>query len=210
MEPIVQATWGLVVATAILGGVTLLQYLTVRRQASDERKAATERQRHEEARLAALSDQAAALKATAAAQQAVVAEMIEDRKAGNPLRVELVRRPADPGYFDGTVTGVHGAATVLRRVTFHIGQGVNVPDEPVVPPLVFGNAYLTGASGQLIRVQFLAPPFDKASGDLLVVRVTGRPANGIEQTLEFLYRITPERTLEDLATAPEVQVFFGR
>ena len=209
-----QATTALVVVTGLLALATIalaviaaLQFGTISRQADDQRAASEAQQQREDAQLAALSEQAAALKATAAAQQAIVAEMIEDRKTANPLKVALQRHTADPGYFDATISGVHGTATVLRRVTFHVGQGVSVPDEPTVPPLVFGNAYLTGKGGQLIHEQFLAPPFTTASGDLLVVRVTGRPANGLDQTLEFLYRITGDRTLEDLATAPVAQIF---
>jgi hypothetical protein len=32
-----------------------------------------------------------------------------------------------------------------------------------------------------------------------VVCVTGRPANGEEQSKEFLYRILPDRTVEELS-----------
>jgi hypothetical protein len=208
MEPIVAATWGLVVVTGLLVVISILQYKTVRRQAADERTAAAGREVREQAQLAALGEQAAALQAAASADQAVVAEMIEGRKAENPLQIEVERHEAEPGYFTATIMGVHGAATILREVTLHVGQGVNVPDEPVAR-LTYGNAYLTGAGGQWIREQFLTPPFETSAGDLLVVRVTGRPANGLEQTREFLYRITAERTLEDLATKPVPQIFWG-
>ena len=85
-----------------------------------------------------------------------------------------------------------------------VGQGNDVGSVPVAGK-TYGNSYLTGAGGQYILEQFAAPPFEVA-GDLLVVRITGRPQDGEEQTREFLYRILPDRTLEEMAAYPP-QVF---
>jgi len=137
MEPIVLATWGLVAVTALLVFVGW-------RQGAEARKDAATRAAREDAQLAALREQALALGAAAAAQHAVANEMLEARKAANPLRVVVERDPkAAPGIFQARIRGAFGVATVLHRVAIHVGQGPRVPEEPVVVR-DNGNAYLTG------------------------------------------------------------------
>jgi hypothetical protein len=123
MEPIVIATWGLVVATL---GLVVVTWLQGQRQ---ERESKTQADR-ENAQLASLREQSAALAATARASQSMADEMRQAR---------------------------------IAALTFAEG--------PSYPP----------------------------KGDLLVARVTGRPANGEEQSSEFRYRILPDRTAEDLS-----------
>jgi hypothetical protein len=187
---IVEATEVLATVTGGLVVLGVLQFVTARRQAADQREATK------------------ALAASARATQAMADEMLEERRGRHPLGVQVERRTAEPGVFEATIRGVFGQATILRRLTLHVGQGMNVPDEPVAK-VEYGNAYLTGTDGQYVHEVFASPPFDSATGDLLVVKVTGRPQNGLEQTREFLYRIEPERTLKSLAIGDVADVVFS-
>ena len=93
MEPIVLATWGLVAATFVLVVVTWLQG---QRQ---ERASKTQADR-ENAQLASLKEQSAALAETARASQSMADEMRQARIASNPLQVRIeLDGPGRPGVF---------------------------------------------------------------------------------------------------------------
>ena len=131
---------------------------------------------------------AAEMARSAAATQAMAEEMLETRRAGNPLLLRIERREKHSGVLDGVVYNTGERAVVIRRIEIESSANVNGDD--------FGNAYLApGGRGQPFRYLY-----DPAHGDLVTLRVTGRPSDGIEQTREFLFRILPDGTLEDLET----------
>ena len=191
MDPLVVATWGLVVATLTLASVSVLQYRSIRQQGKDQAADSSRRNQRQTEQLDALDRQATALAASAKASQAMADELRATRVAANPLRLRLDRRAASPGMFEGAIYNDAERAVIVKLVQFAIGEGV----EPFTENR-YGNAYLSPGSnpGGL----FLSQQFPTDQGDLLVVRVTGRPADGLEQTAEFLYRITPDHTPEDL------------
>jgi hypothetical protein len=135
-------------------------------------------------------------------------ELRNARIATNPLRVKLELRPNAPqGKFVATLRSDDNTPTILNRVELLIGQGPTLPAEPL-KAVRYGNAYLSNDQISLDE-QFADPPTYPTNGDLLVVRVVGRPANGEEQSREFFFRIMPDRTLKDLAAPNEPLVAFA-
>jgi hypothetical protein len=177
---LVYVTGALVVATLLLAGVSLLQYLTLRGQADDQR------------------DQVAALSATATSTQAMADEMRAARIASNRLEVIVNRANARPGVFEGRIYTAGGQVAILRLVELFVGQGPNVGNDPVAS-LPLGNAYITNSDGPAVSLTF-ASDLSEAAGDLLVVRVTATPVNGDEQTHDTIFRIKGDRTLADIAS----------
>jgi hypothetical protein len=180
MEPIVVATWGLVVATLSLCVVSYLQYRSIRSQA----KIAEERDREQ---MAVLKRQADALADNAKASQAMADEMLEARRSANPLRLRVeLHEPRLSGSFAAFLCNDGDRAEVILRSEVLLGS-------TLVEPTNWGNLYLEPQGRHP-----LVSAFPVGSRDLLTLRVTGRPKDGIEQTREFLYRIKPDGTLEDL------------
>jgi hypothetical protein len=177
----------LVLATIALAVIAGLQYRTIARSAEDQREAT-----------AVLRAQAVALSESASAAQATVNELLEQRKAANPLGLVVQRAGAQAGELVATIyTRVNAAPAILHSADLFLGQGPRLEAEPV-DRVVFGNAYVTNEQGAPIKLVFAHSPFQEARGDLAVLRVTGKPRDGLEQTREFLYRVSPDRMLVDL------------
>lgn len=184
MEPIVLATWGLVLATLLLACVSLLQYLSVRRDV-----AGTDARSREQ--LAVLDRQAEALSKSAKASQAMADEMLAARRAANPLLLRVEQRERAMGIFDAVLHNSGDRAELISRTEILLGSNESAV---VVADEAWANLYLApGGTGQSIR-----HAFDVGERDLLTLRVAGRPQDGLEQTREFLFRILPNGTLEDL------------
>jgi hypothetical protein len=251
VEPIVVATWGLVVATAILAVINVLQFRNIRSQARrteqvdaaqmalllGQTNALAASAQAANASAAALNASAQAAQAmaaatnasaeaanasasalgasaqatqamaqaaaadaqasqamaegmtrSAAATQAMAAEMLEARRAANPLELRIEQRDKHGGVLDAIVYNIGGRAAVIQRTEIE-SNGLTSGDN-------WGNVYLApGGRGQPIRY-----PYDTSHGDLVTLRLTGRPSDGLEQTREYLFRIQPDGTLEDLDT----------
>ena len=187
MEPIVVATWGLAAATGLLVFVSFLQYKAIRRQADT----ADVRDRDQ---MAILTRQTDELAASARASSAMVEEMIEARKAANPLRLAIKDRTQQTNILGGVLYNVGDRAEILLRAELLVGQDV-------VDSMAWSNCYLrpstTVGDGQPFRFQF-----PLGASDLVTLRITGRPQDGLEQTREFLFRVTGSGALEDLAERP--------
>ncbi len=180
MDPIAIATWGLAGVTLLLVVFSAAQDLMIRRQS----KRADERAKEQ---MALLGRQADALTASAEASQAMADEMLEARKAANPLRIRIDKQQLQPGAVTGYFFNDGDRAEILLRSELLVGSEA-VTDEN------WGNAYLApGSSGQYFSYRFPVGP-----SDLLTLRVTGRPQNGLVQSREFLYRIRPGGMPEDL------------
>jgi hypothetical protein len=209
---IVRATELLAFTTAVLAFVAGLQLIATRRQARDQRRATAAL----EEQAGALKEQAGSLAATAGASQAMAEamktqadslaasaaasremadEMVEARKALNPLQLRFDRRPAAPGVLEGTLYNTSQRPVILKRLEVFRSQGT----QPLTPVAVinYGNAYI-GSGGTLVEERFAKAPFGDTLGDLVTVMVWGRPQDGIEQDREFLYRITGDWTLEEI------------
>lgn len=180
MEPIVIATWGLVVATLTLSIVSWLQYRSIRSQA-------TTVDARDREQMAVLTRQAEALADSAKASQSMADEMLEARRSANPLRlrVELLE-PRLPGGFAAFLWNDGDRAEVILHSEILMGGDV-------VEPTNWGNLYLEPRGRHPLNFNF-----EVGRGDLLTFRVTGRPKDGLEQTREFLFRIKPDGSLEDL------------
>ena len=168
MEPIVLATWGLVAATFVLVVVTWLQG---QRQ---ERASKTQADR-ENAQLASLKEQSAALAETARASQSMADEMRQARIASNPLQVRIeLDGPGRPGVFAAKLQALGYVPVIVHRVELFVGQGPRLSTEPVAA-IQYGNAYLAGSNNSVpIDLSFTEGPSYPTDGDLLVARVTGR------------------------------------
>jgi hypothetical protein len=209
-EALVAVTAILRLATIVLAAIAVAQLWAGRGMAADQRRATEAlRSQAEDQRAATevLREQARALAAAASASDAMAGEMLAARTASNhlELRVEMVT-PARPGHLTMKLTGVHGKATIITSTEVYVGQGNALVDKPTAAKR-YGNAYLTGDDGILIDEVFAQPTYDTTDGDLLVLRVTGRPQDGVEQTREFLWRVQPDRTLKPLASEPSPQVW---
>jgi hypothetical protein len=177
----------LVLATIALAVIAGLQVRMTARQTADQREAT-----------AVLRAQAAALSESAAAGKATANELFEQRKAANPLGLVVQRAGGQPGELVATIYArTNAAPAILDRAELYLGQGSNLEANPA-DRIVFGNAYVTNESGAPINLVFARPPFDEARGDFAVLRVTGKPRDGLEQTREFLYRVSGDRHLIDL------------
>ena len=255
MESIVLATWGLVAATVILASINVLQLLSIRRQAQQDKQRAAAQMAILVGQTNALTASAQAANASAAAQhasaqatqamaeataasahaanasaaalnasaqatqamaqataadaqasqamavemalsasasQAMADEMLETRRSANPLRlrVELQEPRVSGGLAAFLCNDGDRAEVILETVIFVGGPGSGAG---VVEPTNWGNLYLE-PKGRYPLVS----TYQVGRGDLLTLRVTGRPKDGVEQTREFLYRIKSDGTLEDL------------
>lgn len=132
MEPLVWATWGLVVATLILGLVSLIQYLAIRRDGKD-------RVKREEEELRVLSDQASALAASARAMERQVdtAKLTDSARRWEtqileiePTLAEAPSLSADRRLAIWQVI-LNGAAFKLRGELSGLGESLD-PLKPVV------------------------------------------------------------------------------
>ncbi len=126
VEPIVIATWGLVVATL---GLVVVSWLQGQRQ---ERESKTQVDR-ENAQLASLREQSAALAETAKASQSMADEMRMARIAGNPLEVRIeLEGPKSPGTFEAKLRSRSPITPVIvDRVELFVGQGPSLASVPV-------------------------------------------------------------------------------
>jgi len=187
MEPIVVATWGLVAVEALLVVGSFLQYRTIRRQTD----AADQRDREQ---MAILTRQTDELATSARASHAMVEQVIEVRKAENPLRLVIKDRTLQPNVLGGVLYNDGDRAQILLRAELLLGQNL-------VDTMAWGNCYLrpstTHGDGQPFRFQF-----SLGSSDLVTLRITGRPQDGLEQTREFLFRVLGTGALEDLGQPP--------
>ena len=185
---LVVVTFLLVLATVVLAILAALQYVTLQRQANDQREATR-----------VLDKQATALAATAASNAAMVDEMVQARIASNPLVLEITLLDAGPGMFRAMVATASGHAAILTRMEFYVGKGGDIGPKAVLTSTEGSSIYLSSGQWTTVDVAFATAPFDTTLGDLLVFRVSGRPPNGPAQTREFLYRIKDDWTLEDVS-----------
>jgi hypothetical protein len=179
-QPLVIATWGLVVATLLLGVVSCFQYRSITSQAR-----ATEKRDLQQ--MAVLERKADALADSAKASQSMADEMLEARRAASPLRlrVELDESPVS-GSFAASLVNDGDRAEVIVRSEILVGSHV-------VEPTNWANLYLEPrGSYPLLSL------FEVGRADLLTLRVTGHARDGVLQTREFLFRIKPDGTLQDL------------
>jgi hypothetical protein len=179
MEPIVVATWGLVAATALL---VVLTFLNGRHHTKAEARQIAVL----EAQAKALSESAQATAASAAANQAVADELLEQRKAQNPLELTAVLEDgAGDGVMNASVWRAGTAGIIVARAEILAGK----ERVPAAEPKFYGNLYLGGGTDKF----YLNEPFNRKGHDLIVLRVTGTPENGLEQSREFVYRVTNGR-----------------
>lgn len=188
MEPIVLATWGLVVATLVLAVLGALQLWTVYRQGRNQAAAAAEQRQREEAQLTLYGRQAESLSSSAAASRAMATEMRAARIEGNRLLLRFNLHEAAERTIEGAIENMGERAVIVRLLEYTIGEG----SEPFLSRL-YANQYLAPRDGM-----FASESFPSDQGDLLIIRVHGRPADGIEQTVEFLFRIGPDYKPIDL------------
>lgn len=104
------------------------------------------------------------------------------------------------GVFNARIWRTSGAAIVLVRTEVLAGR----ERLPAAEPTTHGNLYLGGTTSRY----FVNQPCNRQGRDLVVLRVTGIPENGVEQSEEFLFRVLPNDALERLAT--DSVEYFGR
>jgi hypothetical protein len=157
---IVGAAWGLVVVTAILVLATFVGIWKAERHATEQRSAAAE--------------QTAALARAATATQAMADEMLEARRAANQLELEVeLADDAGGSVFNGRLVRDGPAGIVLERAEILMG-----PDRlQGAEPLEYANFYLGGSANETS----VNLPFERQGRDLLTLRVTGTPGNGLRQ-----------------------------
>ena len=193
-DPLVTATAALALATGLLVITTWLQGRAQTRRADAEVGVLKEQ-------AAALAASAAALADSAKATQAMADEMLEVRKAEQPLDLEVgLEDGTGAGVFSAGVWRTSGTGVVITRTELLAGK----ERLPAAQPTIHGNLYLGGKSNRY----FVNEPYDRHGRDLVVLRVTGIPENGVEQSREFLYRVLPSGGLERL-TGDEVEFFAG-
>jgi hypothetical protein len=159
MEPIVIATWGLVVVTLLLVVITFVGIARAERHAAAQR---TE-----------LADQTAALVDGARASQAMADEMFEARRAARPLELGIqLAADAGAGWFRASLLKIGALGIVLIRSEILVGR----ERVPACEPVGYGNFYLGGSTNTIdVNEQI-----DAHGRDLLTLRVTGIPENGRE------------------------------
>jgi len=168
------------VATLTLSVVSWFQYRSIQSQATT----ADARDREQ---MAVLKRQADALVDSAKASQSMADEMLEARRSANPLRLRVeLQEPRLPGGFAAFLWNDGDRAEVILHSEMLIGA-------EVIEPTNWGNLYLEPRGRHPLNFLFVV-----GRGDLLTFRVTGRPKDGPEQMREFLFRIRPDGTLEDL------------
>jgi hypothetical protein len=142
---------------------------------------------------AALSASAAALANSAKATQAMADEMLEARRFERPLELEIgLTDGAGSGVFNARVWRTTGRAIVVSKSEVLAGKERLLASAPIV----YGNMYLGGQT----NLYFVNQPYDRQGRDLVILRVTGTPENGLEQSIEFLFRVLPSGQLERLTT----------
>ena len=179
MEPIVLATWGLVVVTLLLVVGTFVGIARAERHAAAQRSE--------------LAEQTAALVDGARATQAMADEMLEARRAARPLELDIeLADDAGAGVFGARLCRAGALGIILVRSEILVGRD----RMPAAEPVGYGNFYLGGSANE-IDVHEL---FDPHGRDLLTLRVTGIPENGLEQAVEFHFRILPSGRFERLSS----------
>jgi len=188
VDPVAIATWGLVAVTALL---VLRSYLDDK---SHERRATAElavlRQQAD-----ALTASASALSESARASQAMADEMLEARKAEHPLEVVAqLEEGTAPGRLVASVWRAGTAGIVIARADVLAGSERLM----AAAPTMYANQYLGGQTAETQKF-YVNSEYARQGKDLIVLRVTGTPENGIEQSREFLYRVLPSGQLEALS-----------
>jgi hypothetical protein len=123
----------------------------------------------------------------------MAAEMLEARRAANPLEFDIVLgEEAGPGLFAGQILRTGAAGVILVRSELLLGR----ERVPGPEPVTYGNFYVGGSTNNV----YINERFDPAGHDLVTLRVTGIPENGLEQSLDFQYRIAPTIGLERLSS----------
>lgn len=191
MDSLVTATWGLVAVTFLLVAATVVQFFATRRQA----QGAAER---ENRTLDLLATQTAALAASATANQAVADEMLAARKAANPLDLTLEKGELTPGTLHYRIRNQGERPVILATTELLRGQGDSLAWTSVKRERWSNVSLAPSGPGHYVYYEF-----EVGEGDLLKLVVQGRPQDGLEQSREFLFRIKPDRTLEDLWRAPQ-------
>ncbi len=184
MEPIVVATWGLVIVTLLLVIATFVGIARAERTASAQRKE--------------LTAQTSALVTSAKATQAMADEMLEARRAEHPLELDVeLTDDAQAGVFGARLTRTGPAGIILISSEILVG-----PDRLPAADLVrYGNFYLGGSAEEV----GIHETFERQGRDLLTLRVTGIPENGLEQSVEFYFRILPSGKFERLSAPRHTQ-----
>ena len=181
MDPSVPA-WALVIVTGLLVIASALQYVQSRSSTRAQEKATK-----------VLEEQAAALAATAKANQAVADEMLEARRRAIPLELLVVDADPTNGMLNVQIkrNGDRGIWILKAEVL------VGVPgDEKVVFTNPYGNCYLgAGRNSVYVRAQI-----GGVQGDSVRLLVTGRPEGGLEQVHETLFWINADKPPTKLST----------
>jgi hypothetical protein len=181
MDPIALATWGLAGVTALLVLFSYRQDRMIRNQS----KTADERAKEQ---MKLLGRQVEALRDSAEASQAMADEMLQARKSANPLRIAIRNQSLALGGIGGDICNDGDRPAVLIRSDLLVGSEVVAGNDWPQSVLAPGNV------GEYFFYRFKV-----AHADMATLRVTGRPQDGVEQSREFLFRIRPDGTPEDLA-----------
>jgi hypothetical protein len=184
------ATVALGVATALLVVVGIMQWRQLRSTDLEARRQTKMFDRQAKAIEASLEQNERILKA----QLEVVEEMRAERRERDPLGVRIdLDRSVVGGIFKGGVTnGRDDVVVLIESVWLDYGN----PDNPRKQVLA---RYLLGAGESF----WFTEGFEwSARGRILTLTVTGHPVGGLEQTLEFRYRIGEQGKLEDLQAVP--------
>jgi hypothetical protein len=162
-----------------------LQYRTLKGQAANQERAtqALEQQ------AAALTVSAAALSASA---QAAADEMRIARVAANPIKLSVNLAKQTPGVFNGRLTNQATVGLIVHEIAFAFGKDR-------IPGVAYGqaNLYFNPRGSHPFSA-----PYDRSGRDLLILRVTGEPENGLLQTNELVFRILPSGHLQALSEPP--------
>ena len=178
-DALVFATWGLVLVTGLLVVATIIGI--------------GRGERHAERQLTRLAEQTTALVDAARASRAMADEMLEARRAACPLELDLeLADDASAGVFGARLTRASDRGIILLQTEILVGRDRLHASDPVG----YGNLYLGGSTNAID----LREPFDPHQRDLLILRVTGIPENGLEQSVEFHFRILPNGRYERLSS----------
>lgn len=177
-QDLVLATWGLAAVTLLLVIATFVGIARAERNAKSQ--------------LTVLGDQTNALVESAKATQAMADEMLEVRKAGLPLDIDVqLADDAGGGVFAARLSRAGPRGIVLVRSEILVGKD----RIPAAEPVNYANFYLGGTTNTVD----VREPFNRSGRDLLILRVTGAPENGLEQSVEFHFRIQPGGGFERLS-----------
>jgi hypothetical protein len=136
---------------------------------------------------------AAALSESAKATQAMADEMFEARKSERPLELRATLEDGTgPGVFVAKVWRASSEGIVIARAELLAGHD----RIEAAQPTTYANQYLGGEYNQF----HVNTTYDRQGRDLVVLRVTGTPANGVEQSVEFLFRVLAQDRLEPLSS----------